>query len=144
MPPYPPLTELMPHRPPMLLLDELVHAPDTEVECAVTVRAGAPFVEDGAISSLVSLEYFAQAVAALYGYVGQGGTGGVGVLLGARALTLETPRFAVGERLRVRARCTWSDGGIGHFKCALLRGDEPLASAAINVLYSDDPDEVSL
>lgn len=141
---FPPLHELVPHRPPMLLLDAIVAASEDEVACEATVRAGAPLVgvavdADGAVSSLIALEYFAQAVAALYAYKARHGGAAFagGVLLGVRELEMSAPSFAVGEVLRAECRETWSSGPVAQFGCTLLRHGERVATASITVLRGD-------
>lgn len=144
---FPPLAELLPHRPPMLLLDELVAAGDSSVTCRVTLRDDSPFVRDGKAPALVALEYFAQAVAALFAYksFGTGAPPFRGVLLGARELELSAPNLSVGDTLEVLCREHWSSGPVAHYQCALSRAHERLAAGAITVLRGDagalDPSE---
>ena len=136
---YPALVDLMPHRPPMLLLDALTAAGDTSVACAVTVRDGAPFVTDGRASSLLAVEYFAQAVAALFAYKALGSPDPFrgGVLLGVRDLELDVPHLCVGDALDVTCREQWASGPVAHYQCALHRGAERLAAGSITVLQGD-------
>lgn len=136
---FPPLADLLPHRPPMLLLDALTAAADTSVACAVTVKDGAPFVEGGRASSLLAVEYFAQAVAALFAFKALGSPDPFkgGVLLGVRDLELDVPHLAVGDALAVTCREQWASGPVAHYQCALHRGAERLAAGAITVLQGD-------
>ncbi len=136
---FPPLTELLPHRPPMLLLDELVAAEDASVTCRVTLRDDSPFVRDGKAPALVALEYFAQAVAALFAFksYGSGAPPFRGLLLGARELDLSTPTLSVGETFEVLCREHWSSGPVAHYQCALSGAHERLAAGAITVLRGD-------
>lgn len=138
---YPALRELLPHRPPMILIDELVHCTEREVVCRVTVRDGAPFVEDGRVPALVALEYFAQTVAALYGYQARARRAefDMGMLLGTRALDLGTDYFHVGDTLTISGHEVWSGGQLAQFRCELRRGEDSLARAAISVLHGPPP-----
>lgn len=139
-PAYPPLEELLPHRPPMLLLDALVAAEDKAVTCRVTLREGAPFVRAGRASALLALEYFAQAVAALFAFKARSADAPPfrgGVLLGARELELAAPHLRVGDTLDVTCREHWASGPVAHYQCALHRGDERVAAGAITVLRGD-------
>lgn len=135
---YPALHTILPHRPPMILIDELLEYSEHEVVCGVTVREGAPFVRDGRVPALISIEYFAQSVAAFFGYRGRHNPGlfAMGMLLGARELDLRADYLEVGDVLRVAGTLTWSSGELAQFSCELLRGDEVLARAAINVLQT--------
>ena len=137
---YPALHTILPHRPPMILIDELLEHSEHEVVCGVTVREGEPFVADGRVPALISVEYFAQTVAAFFGYRGREQLEPfVGVLVGTRELDLRADYFQVGDALRVAGRLTWTDGELAQFVCELRRGDEVLARAAINVLQTPAP-----
>ena len=139
--PYPALHTILPHRPPMILIDEMTACSEREVTCVVTIREGAPFVVDGRVPALISIEYFAQTVAAFFGYRGRNDPTrfAMGMLLGARELDLRADHVAVGDVLRVAGTLTWSSGELAQFSCELLRGDEVLARAAINVLQAAAP-----
>jgi predicted hotdog family 3-hydroxylacyl-ACP dehydratase len=137
---YPALGSILPHRPPMILIDELVHCGERDVVCAVTVRRDAPFVADGRVPALVSLEYFAQTVAAFYGYLSRNTDQfTMGMLLGTRELELLTDFFHVGDALTVTGHELWSGGQLAQFRCELLRGPERLALASISVLHVGAP-----
>ncbi|PCC70059.1 Predicted 3-hydroxylacyl-ACP dehydratase, HotDog domain [Nannocystis exedens] len=136
---FPPLDEILPHRPPMLLLDALTAAEVESVTCRATVRAGAPFVEGGRVSSLIAVEYFAQAVAALFAYKARSGGGGPfrGLLLGARDVELAVSHLRVGDVVDVHCREQWASGPVAQYQCVLSRGDERLATGAVTVLRGD-------
>lgn len=137
---YPALRSLLPHRPPMILIDELLHCSPQQVVCAVTVRDGAPFVADGRVPALVSIEYFAQTVAAFYGYISRDREHfTMGMLLGTRELELHTDDLHVGDALTVTGHEQWNGGNLAQFRCELHRGPELLAQAAISVLHAGAP-----
>lgn len=137
---YPALHTILPHRPPMILIDELLECSEYEVVCGVTVREGEPFVADGRVPALISVEYFAQTVAAFFGYrASDRSEPFMGLLLGARALELSVDYFQVGDALRVAGRLAWTGGDLAQFVCELRRGNEVVARAAINVLQTPAP-----
>ncbi len=119
----------------MVLLDALVRCDGPEVVCTVTIRPDAPFVVDGRVPALVAIEYFAQAVAAMQGYLARDRPGGLamGMLVGARNLELLCDYFAVGDHLTVIAHEVWSDANLAQFRCELLRDHQTVARANINV-----------
>jgi predicted hotdog family 3-hydroxylacyl-ACP dehydratase len=139
---YPALQTILPHRPPMILIDEMVACSEREVTCVVTVREGAPFVADGRVPALISIEYFAQTVAAFFGYRGRDDPAGftMGMLLGTRELDLRADYFHVGEVLTITGKEQWGAGQLASFVCEVLRGDEVLARAAISVLQGSASD----
>lgn len=134
---YPPLHSILPHRPPMLLIDELTHCDEHTVTCTVTVREGTPFVSHGRVPAMISLEYFAQSVAALFAYLHRDQPGGQGKLLGTRELELAVDYLRVGDHLTITGRELWRDEHLAQFRCELHRGDLRLAAAAISVSHGD-------
>ena len=61
---YPPIVELVPHRPPMLLLDRVLSYDGECVVCETVLEHDSPFVEQGHVPALVGIEYMAQTIAA--------------------------------------------------------------------------------
>lgn len=138
----PPLAELLPHAPPMVLLDEVLAFDGATARCGLTVRPGSMFVEAGRVRAVVALEYMAQCVAACAALrsrargepAGQGG-----YLVGARELRLETSGFEVGDVLEVEATLEFDGRELGTFACALSRRGERLASGVLNVYRHSAP-----
>jgi len=133
---YPSLSTFLPHRPPMRMLDELVHHEAERAVCAKTFRAGEPFVEGEAAPALVALELFAQTAAAHYGYAGleRGAPMGTGALLGSRKIELLAPSLPVGERLLIEVVQTMAMPPMAQFDCTLRGADgRLLAEGTINV-----------
>lgn len=141
-PTYPPLVAFMPHRPPMLLLDTLLEHGELEVVCDKTFRPDDPFAEGGRVTALVTIELFAQAAAAHFGYAGfeKDGRPGSGALLGTRRIDLLAPHFAVGERLLVRARQLGVMPPAAQYECTIEReSGEVLARGSLSVAMGIAP-----
>jgi len=144
---FPPLTELVPHRPPMLLLDEVVaweaEGEGERVECRVALRPDSPFVEGGTVPATIAIEYMAQCIAVHAGLRGHARREPVriGYLLGAREVTLEADEFRVGDELRVEAFHLWGDDAMGSFSCAVRRAGVVVARGTLNV-YRGDLNEI--
>ncbi len=138
---FPPLVAFMPHRPPMLLLDEmLVHTGDACV-CTKTFRPGDPLVENGGVSSLVTIELFAQAAAAHFGYAGliAGGESVSGALLGTRKIDLARDRYDVGQRIVIRAKQVFVIPPAAQFECTAEIDGATVAEGTINVAMGGPP-----
>jgi predicted hotdog family 3-hydroxylacyl-ACP dehydratase len=137
--PFPPIRALVPHRPPMLLVDEILESETGRTVCRVVIRDDSPFVEAGRVSPMVAVEYMAQCVAAGAGLHGheRGEPVRVGYLIGAREITLPAEPFAVGDVLRVEASHVWGDAVLGNFRCSVERGGEVIARATLNVYRGD-------
>ena len=139
---WPSLHELLPHRPPMLLLDEVVAFDGETVTCAVVIRPDALFVEHGRVPAWVALEYCAQCVAAFAGLRARahGAAPALGLLVAARDLTLETDAFASGDALLVDARLVFGELRVGRFECQVRRAGAVVAKASLSVYQPEDRD----
>jgi predicted hotdog family 3-hydroxylacyl-ACP dehydratase len=143
---YPPIVELIPHRPPMLLLDRVLSYDGVRVVCETVLEASSPFVDQGQVPAVVGIEYMAQAIAAGAGLSARdkGETAArMGFLLGCRDLTIAVDNFRVGDRLTVEARRTWGEKELGSFACQVRRGDEVLVEGALTVYQGALPEEMA-
>ena len=142
---YPPIVELVPHRPPMLLLDRVLSYDGERVVCETVLEAGSPFVEQGRVPAVVGIEYMAQTIAAGAGLSARDKgdqAGRMGFLLGCRNLSIAVDSFQVGDRLTVEARRTWGEKELGSFACQVRRGDEILVEGALTVYQGPLPEEM--
>lgn len=135
MTPYPPLREILPHGPEMLLLDELREADERGLVCALTLRASSTFVRDGSVPCLVAIEYMAQTVAAHFGLRAhrRGHTARSGFLIGVREANFEVDELRVGDALEVRAAVVVEDELRGSFACSVVREGVVMATATLSV-----------
>jgi predicted hotdog family 3-hydroxylacyl-ACP dehydratase len=126
-----PLFDLLPHRPPMLLLEGV----DAE-GAYLTVDPAAWYADgDGAMPGWFGLEVMAQAVAAFQGARWEGPPR-AGYLVGTRAYT-SVPAFPAGARLAVRVRpADTGDSALAAFDCEILLGSAVAASATLKVILT--------
>lgn len=132
---FPALTELLPHRPPMLLLDRVVAFDEESAACEVEIRESSTFFEPGGVPAWVALEYCAQTIAAYAGLKtrASGGEPKIGLLVAARELKLHTTLFAAGDTLLIRVRREFGEERIGRFACEVVRAGAVVASASLSV-----------
>jgi len=103
--------ELLPHRPPMLLIDEVRAWQGRKITCVSTIRAGDRFVRDGRVSSVLCIELFAQSAAALVALVHRerpGHDDSMGALLGTPQIELHVPWLEVGDELTIECEEVWT------------------------------------
>ena len=133
------LSELLPHRPPMILIDEIVHYDDASVVAGVTVREASLFREAAGVPCHVGLEYMAQACGAHVGALARdrGEPARVGFLLGARQYRAHVAWFRLGERLLVSAKVIYHDQQMGAFDCRIEVDGRLVAEAQLNVYQPD-------
>ncbi|MGB3052066.1 MAG: hypothetical protein WBB42_13770 [Polyangiales bacterium] len=138
---YPPIRELIPHADPMVLLDELVHWAPGEARCSLTIAPGTPFVSDGAVDTIVSIEYMGQAVAACSGYAAFRGGGSirVGMIIGCRRFDINVPTLRVGDELMIHVHEIRAQEELSVFRCEVHRGDEAVASAQLTLYHAEKP-----
>ncbi len=138
---FPPVAELVPQRPPMLLLDAVEQAWDDGLCCTATVRADWLLVIGEAMPAAGLLEIMAQTVAAWHGLRGRsrGEPVRVGMLVGCRDLQLHAAQVPVGACLRVVVRQSYPpfpepDGGLLEFACRIELAGQVLAEGLLQVM----------
>ncbi len=134
-----PISELLPHKEPMILVDRVLEFQDDFIHVEVTIRPGIPFFEKGEVPAYVALEYMAQAIAAWngillrkYNYPPR-----IGFLLGTRKLTLHKTHFKEGEVLNIFGRSKYSDGEMASFECWIEIDGKQAAAASLNVFQPE-------
>ncbi len=132
---FPPVEELLPHRAPMLLLDELTGWDGTTAECAVSIETGRPFVSATGADPIVVIEYMAQCVAAWAGLSARERDLPVeiGFLIGCRELIMHRQTLPLGLRLQVTASRVWGDDRLGKFDCEVTDASGVVATATLSV-----------
>ncbi len=133
--PGPELAELVPHRPPMRLLDSVVAHGERTITCAATIGPDHAFLEDGAVDVLVCVELVAQAVAAYVGYQDYlaGRRPKAGFIVSCREASFEVSALALGDSLTVEARHVWGETEVGSFKGSVQRGGIVVATVELGV-----------
>ena len=128
------MAEVVPHRPPMLLLDEITSWDGQRVECRLVPRDDSPFVEAGRAPATLAIEYMAQCIAVYVGLMAhaRGEPVRIGYLAGARDVTLDAHEFRVGEVLYVEASHIWGDDALGSFACAVRREGAVVAKGTLS------------
>ncbi len=126
-----PLDDLLPHRPPMVLIDEVVSF-DAEAKSLTAAVVAKPAWHE----SWVAIEWMAQTAAALAGEsdrrAGYTGAPRPGFLLGTRKLELDVPQFDIGTRYLITATCVFEDAESASFMCEISDGTRSLARATLN------------
>lgn len=132
---FPEISELLPHRPPMLWVDEVVEQHGDEVHCRLTVRSDHVFVEAGVVEPIVAIEWMAQTVGALVGLFDRARSERPrpGYLIAIPEAQFMVASFAVGDELELWARRVWGDDTLASFEARVVRGGELAARAQLSV-----------
>lgn len=133
---WPPVVELVPHEPPMLLVDELLDWTPKSARVRARIKAGGPFVVAGRLPAAICLEYMAQAIAVAQGMrARESGTSfELGVLLGTRELVLDVDSLAAGDVLEVAVVEEFGDGRLSRYACEVSRAAQRVAKGSLNVM----------
>lgn len=138
-----PLVDLVSHRPPMLLLDEVLAHDPRRTTCRTTIREDALFRgPDGLVPAWAGLEYMAQCIAVHAGLLAraEGRRPPLGLLIGSRRVDFHGAGFPCGQVLHVVAEHVWGETGLAAFECRVDDADtgRVLAEGALKVFAPDD------
>ncbi|MCB9636069.1 MAG: hypothetical protein H6721_28490 [Sandaracinus sp.] len=130
----------MPHRGPMLFLDEVLEVGASTARTRTVLREDFLLAKDGKVSPLVSIELFAQAAAAFMASKTAPSDRPTvqGALLGSRSLDTFVDTFEVGDELIAEVEQVFGAGALAQFKCVLYRGETKVAEGNINVVSGTD------
>jgi predicted hotdog family 3-hydroxylacyl-ACP dehydratase len=134
-----PVCELLPHDPPMVLLDKVISCAESSLIAEVVVKPDSMFCNESGVPAWVGIEYMAQSVAAHAGAMARqrGGTPVIGYLLGTRSYKSAVSEFPIGASLKIVVEPLFVEMGLGAFACRIDMG-ETVAEATINVYQPDD------
>lgn len=136
------LEEVLPHKPPMILIDDIVDIEQEGLAARVRIGEDSRFYESlRGVPVWVGLEYMAQTVAAHVGTLAlmQGEAVRIGLLLGTRRYETTTKYFALGQLLHVQVRRVLDEGGLGQYRCQITTGeDQMMAKANVNAFMPKD------
>ena len=126
---------LIPHEPPLRLIDRLLAANDQRGIAEAVIRPESPLLnEDGGLDPAAMIELIAQAYAAMKGYeeLISGRSSQKGFLVGIADFQL-AGRAREGQRLRITVETVGSMGGFALAEGEVYQGDEQIAAGTIKV-----------
>jgi radical SAM protein with 4Fe4S-binding SPASM domain len=133
------VAHVMPHKPPMLLIDRLLEVKERASVSEMTVRADMLFVdENGMLDEASYPEIISQAIAAQEGFRRSGGRIQPleGFLLGVKKLEI-LGNSQVGDTLRISLHKTAKFGDFGIINGEVYKGEELIARGEIKVWQND-------
>ena len=131
-----PIADLLPHAPPMVLLDHVLACSGERLIAHVTIRADSEFCVAGQVGVWVGIEYMAQAIAAWSGWQARqrGESVKIGYLLGTRRFEAMVAGFLVGDQLEIEiAREFQADNGLARFRAEIRKDGVVCAAASVSV-----------
>jgi radical SAM protein with 4Fe4S-binding SPASM domain len=136
---------LVPHKPPMLLIDRLLEVKERASLSEMTVRKGMLFVgEDGKLDEASYPELISQAIAAQEGFrkLGSRSPQQEGFLLGIKNLSI-LGSARTGDTLRISVSKVAKYGEFGIIQGEVKKGDTVIATGEVKVWQSDGKDATS-
>lgn len=132
--------ELLPHQPPMLLLEEFLSCEDATLVASVIITESSLFLTPHGVPGHVALEYMAQTCGAYAGVMAlkTGAPVKIGFLLGTRLCRVMVPWFHVGEQLIISAYIVFHDEQLAAFDCKIEIDGRLVADAQLKVYQPDD------
>lgn len=130
--------QVLPHRPPMILIDRLCHYTQEQAKCEVIITEQSQFYDHQrqAVPSYIGVEYMAQAIAAFAGAdaLDSGFDVQIGYLLGSRKYQPSIPWFELGAVLHIDVeRLHEESSGLKVFQCQISIDQQTIVDAKINV-----------
>lgn len=136
---FPAVATLLPHRPPMLLLAEVLAFCDGRIRCAATITRACPLVVEGRLPCECLLEYMAQAVGCMAALERDASTPSEwGLITSVRELVLKQPELRVSAAdtptIVIEAKRSAGSGRMGSFAAEVAYQGHAIASAELFVL----------
>lgn len=137
----------LPHRRPMVVLDEVKNVTDDSVDTRSFVKKdkalGFFLEDDDTLSTSIIIELFAQSVGVWSGYFAKANGADIcpmGMLLGGRDIKANVKHFTLGTELNISMKMLMQDGDLATFEGIIKNGfdNEVLASGRINVIALND------
>jgi predicted hotdog family 3-hydroxylacyl-ACP dehydratase len=119
-----PISKLLPHAAPMILIDEVLERSEASLTAGVTVRADSIFFKAGrGIPAHAAIEWMAQTCGAFVGAeaLDRDLPVRLGMLLGTREFRCDVPWFQDGWHLTVTVTLIFRDDEMGAFDCTVAR-----------------------
>ncbi|MBF6568211.1 MAG: 3-hydroxylacyl-ACP dehydratase [Candidatus Binataceae bacterium] len=135
-----PIATLLPHRPPMVLLDKVTGYDDNSLIAEVTITQASLFLGPQGVPGHVGIEYMAQACGAYAGAqaLDSGDSVKIGLLLGTRDYRVMVPYFRRGDRLLIAVAMVFRDEPVAAFACSITIGGKIAAEAQLKVYQAGD------
>ncbi len=133
-----PVSELLPQRPPFVMIDRLVHFDEEETVTEFAVAMDCIMVDDGAISASGLMENMAQTCAARLGYINYVNHRSIKIgYIGAIRNLCIFRNPIVGEKLTTSIKVKEEVFKMSLAEARVCCGDETIATAEMKIALSD-------
>ena len=136
------IADLLPHTPPMVLIDEIIDWQETSAVTAVNITENSLFYKEGyGVPAHVGLEYMAQACGVYSGWYLLSNKLPIcmGFLLSTRSYRSDIEWFKLGDRLIINISEVLRQQSMGVFDCRISCYGQQVALAQLTVYQSEEP-----
>jgi predicted hotdog family 3-hydroxylacyl-ACP dehydratase len=134
-----PAADYLPHRPPMLLIDDIVDITDDRIVCRTTIHPDCVFAIDRRVHASAMIEFVAQVSAIFAGVLSarDGGPPRLGMIVGCREITFAVDSFAVGDELTIAATKIFGEHQLAAFTATVSRHGVVCATLQMSVVDAE-------
>jgi predicted hotdog family 3-hydroxylacyl-ACP dehydratase len=131
-----PAADYLPHKPPMLLIDEVLEVTDVRGVCRTTIHPDCVFAIDGRVHPAAMIEFVAQTCAIAVGVLGarSGEPPRLGMIMACREVTFAVDSFAVGDQLTITVNKVFGQKLMGAFSSTVVRDGAVCATVQLSVV----------
>lgn len=126
-------TDRLPHRPPMLMLTEVVQQQADSIHCRGLIAADNPMLDNGQFPATAGVELLAQAAGLLLGERNAGDAGRPGAIVQIKTFQAEPLSIPVGSEPDIHARYQAGNADAALFEGEVMLGDQTLFSATLMI-----------
>ncbi len=136
---FPPVDRLLPHGPPMRLVDAVVAESEDGLVCRARIGDDFVFLRDGEAEIAVCVELVAQTVGCLVGLrdVREGRAPKPGLLVGCRDARFHAEKLRRGDELTIEIKTQWIREPVASFVGSVVRADDVLADVELVVVSAE-------
>lgn len=134
-----PVIDYLPHRPPMLLIDEIIEVNANGGMCRTTIKPDCVFAIDGLVHPSSMIEFVAQACAIAAGVTASrtGGPPRLGFIIGCREVTFDVDTFKVGDVLTIGITKVLGEQQLGVFNGVVTRDGVVCTKVQLSVVDAE-------
>ena len=136
------LTKILPHKPPMILIDDILeyNLEDKTLTAIVNIHNKKILFDKihNGINAVSGIEFMAQSIGCYAYFKNNCNHPKIGFLLGARLYNCAIEYFENHKSYIIKIHEIFTDNQIVAFDCIIYDNKEEIASATINVYQSDD------
>jgi predicted hotdog family 3-hydroxylacyl-ACP dehydratase len=134
-----PAASYLPHKPPMLLIDEVLEVTDDRGICRTTIRPDCVFAIDGVVHPAAMIEFIAQSCAIAVGVLAarNGNPPRLGMIMACREASFTVDHFSVGDQLTITVNKVLGLKMMGAFACTVVRDGATCVTLQLSVVDAD-------